>query len=262
MRILIVEDEKQLRIGLRELLQSRGYEIEMAEDVQQAQVKIKEAQKKQKPFHLYLLDVMLQKDSGFELCQNIRKSKDATPVIFLTAMDDEDSIVQGLEIGGDDYVTKPFRSRELLSRLEANLRRYQTGLPQDSFEVTPGKEVVLEGDFRTAAGKKCFQSGNLIFVSEEERVFKKGEELKLRRAELELLKYFMQNHGILLRREQILEKLWDSVEDYVEDNTLSVQISRLRQQIGKYETSDYIETVRGMGYRWCQPVTEIRASEQ
>lgn len=262
MRILIVEDEKQLRLGLGELLQGRGYEIEMAEDMQQAQAKIKEARQKREPFHLYLLDVMLHNDSGFVLCQIIRNSKDATPVIFLTAMDDEDSIVRGLEIGGDDYMTKPFRSRELLSRLEANLRRYQTGFSQDSFEVALGGRVVLGGDFRPATGKKCFQSGNLIFVSAEERVFKEGEELKLRRAELELLKYFMQNHGILLRREQILEKLWDSVDDYVEDNTLSVQISRLRQQIGKYEAGDYIETVRGMGYRWCQPVTEIRPLEQ
>lgn len=250
MKILIVEDEKQLCIGLKELLQGKGYQAESAENVQQAQRKRLEAKEEKEPFGLYLLDVMLQEDSGFALCQKIREEED-TPVIFLTAVDEEDSVIHGLEIGGDDYVTKPFRSRELLSRIEANIRRYRIGICQDFSEQKADIRVDSEKE------KICFQSGELLFVPEEERVYLKGKEIKLRRTELILLKYFMQNHGILLRREQILERLWDSAGEFVEDNTLSVQISRLRQQIGHFGTEDYIETIRGLGYRWCQPVIEI-----
>ena len=249
--ILIVEDEEQLCVGLRELLQGRGYQVEVAEDILQAQEKRKWAQERREPFHLYLLDVMLGRDSGFELCEEIRREEDV-PVIFLTAMDDEDSVIRGLEIGADDYVTKPFRSRELLSRIEANVRRYRSGLNQNF----PEQEVKAAVESEPAKGKQCFQSGEIVFVPGEERVYLKGKELKLRRTEIILLKYFMQNHGILLRREQILESLWDSAGDFVEDNTLSVQISRLRGQIGRYgdEGREYIETVRGIGYRWCPPV--------
>lgn len=249
MRILIVEDEKQLRIGLHELLQSRGYQVEAAEDIFQAREKRKWAQESKNPFHLYLLDVMLGQDSGFDLCKEIRREEDA-PVIFLTAMDDEESVIRGLEIGADDYVAKPFRSRELLSRIEANVRRYQSGFSQ----IVPGQEPTAEPG--QADGRICLKSGDLLFVPGEERVYLKGKELKLRKIEITLLKYFMQNHGLLLRREQILESLWDSAGDFVEDNTLSVQISRLRQQLGRYGKAgrDYIETVRGLGYRWCVPV--------
>lgn len=250
MKILIVEDEKQLRIGLGELLQGKGYQAESAENVQQAQKKRLQAKEEKEPFGLYLLDVMLQGDSGFALCQKIREEED-TPVIFLTAMDEEDSVIHGLGIGGDDYVTKPFRSRELLSRIEANIRRYRTGICQDFSGQEAGSSAVSEKK------KICYQSGELLFVPEEERVYLKGREIKLRRTELILLKYFMQNHGILLRRELILGRLWDSAGEFVENNTLSVQISRLRQQIGRFGTEDYIETIRGLGYRWCQPVIEI-----
>jgi len=250
MKILIVEDEEQLLTGLKELLQGKGYQTELAENLLQAQEKRLQAKEEKAPFDLYLLDVMLEEGSGFELCRKIREEEDV-PVIFLTAMDDEDSVIYGLEIGGDDYVTKPFRSRELLSRIEANIRRYCSGIFPDFSEQSSNLAAVFE------KGRVCFQSGNLLFVPKEERVYLNGEELKLRKTEITLLKYFMQNYGILLRREQILERLWDSVGEFVEDNTLSVQISRLRRQIGRFGTENYIETVRGLGYRWCQLVVQV-----
>lgn len=248
MRILVVEDEEQLCIGLCELLRGKGYQVETAKNIQEAEEKRRKAKKENVPFQLYLLDVMLERESGFTLCQLIRKNEN-TPIIFLTAMDDEESVVHGLELGGDDYVTKPFRSRELLSRIQANLRRYR---------VEPHKEHEnLENAFDCDRKKLYYRSGEIVFAVGEERVYLQEKELSLRKMELELLKYFMQNNGILLRRERILEKMWDSVGDFVEDNTLSVQISRLRQRIGKYNGENYIETIRGMGYRWCQPVERI-----
>ena len=261
MRILIVEDEEQLRLGLFELLSGKGYQIETAGSLEEAVEKRQCAKEENTPFALYLLDVMLQEKSGFTLCEEIRKTEN-TPVIFLTGVDDEDSVIKGLEIGGDDYITKPFRSRELLSRIQANLRRYT--------EMTVSKNLEGQKNFRSSTSVEgfeeaafsskdmktriCLKSGDIVFVEKEERVYLAEEELKLRKVELELLKYFMQNDGLLLRRERILERMWDSVGEFVEDNTLSVQISRLRQKIGKYGKEDYIETVRGMGYRWCQPV--------
>lgn len=265
MRILIVEDEEQLRLGLSELLSGKGYQIETAGSLEEAEEKRDLAKTENTPFQLYLLDVMLQEKSGFSLCEEIRKTEN-TPVIFLTGVDDEDSVIRGLEIGGDDYITKPFRSRELLSRIQANLRRYTaelmvSGSTDRKEDVNSGMAVGDSGEAAFAKKDKrpktCLKSGDIVFVEEEERVYLANEELKLRKVELELLKYFMQNDGLLLRRERILERMWDSVGEFVEDNTLSVQISRLRQRIGKYGKEDYIETVRGMGYRWCQPVEKM-----
>lgn len=246
MRILVVEDDEQLRMGLAELLMAHDYHVEVTGDFARAYEACRCALQEERPFHLFLLDVMLQGESGFSLCEKIRTLTDA-PVIFLTAKDDEESITRGLDIGGDDYIAKPFHTGELLSRISANLRRYcQKSV---SGIVADGQNAKQEkGD------GKCLKSGGLIFVCGKERVYIGGQELKLRRMELILLKYFMENHGILLRREQILGKLWDDAGEFVEDNTLSVNISRLRRRLGKWERTDYIETVRGLGYRWTFPV--------
>lgn len=246
-RILVVEDDEQLRVGLAELLINHDYQVEAAEDYSGACAAYREAVRQEQPFHLFLLDVMLQEESGFSLCKEIRTQTDA-PVIFLTAKDDEESITRGLDIGGDDYITKPFHTKEMLSRIAANLRRYCRQSGDEG--LADGRAAALaEGE-----KGKCLKCGGLIFACGEERVYTGGQELKLRRMELILLKYFMENHGILLRREQILGRLWDDAGEFVEDNTLSVNISRLRRRLGKWEGADYIETVRGLGYRWIYPV--------
>ncbi len=219
--ILIVEDEKDIREGLVELLVKEGYTVEACESVAQA--------KRYAPdggVELYLLDVMLPDGSGFELCKYIREElKSEAPIIFLTALDDEDSVVKGLELGGNDYLGKPFRKRELMARVGAHLNRYH-------------KSSVM------------YNVGDLSYDKAAGRIFKGGKELELRRNELKLLGCFMENPGILIPRERLLELMWDIDGDFVDDNTLSVEISRLRKKLGGWNDREYIETVRGIGYRW------------
>lgn len=162
------------------------------------------------------------------------KGKKNTPIIFLSALDDEEHVIEGLNLGADDYIAKPFRKRELLARVSANIRR-----------------KLREQD------KKIIKSGELSFVTAEERLFSGGREIELRKTELELFKYMIQSNGRLIRREQLLEYLWDSAGVDVEDNTLSVHMSRLRKKIGKTAEGEYIETVRGIGYRWKVQISEM-----
>lgn len=229
-RILVVEDDLQLRQGIEELLQDAGYEVTVAGDILSAGKLRSTVQKADEGFDLYLLDIMLGRGSGFRLCREIREKED-TPIIFLSALDDEEHVIEGLNLGADDYIAKPFRRRELLARVSAHLRR--TGRKDE---------------------KSLMESGDITYVLGEERVFISGEEITLRKVELALLKYFLESNGRLLQREQILEYIWENDSLFVEDNTLSVQISRLRKQIGRFENQEYIETLRGIGYRWCQPV--------
>lgn len=220
-RILVVEDEKDIRDGLCELLCREGYMVAACENAAQAKRYMADGGVK-----LYLLDVMLPDGSGFDLCTYIREElRSEAPIIFLTALDDEDSVVKGLSLGGNDYLGKPFRVRELLARVGAHLNRC----------------------------RKCgivYKVGDLTYDRETGRVFKAGKELELRRNELKLLGCFMENPGILIPREGLLELMWDIDGDFVDDNTLSVAVSRLRKKLGKWNGRDYIDTVRGIGYRW------------
>ena len=220
-KIIVVEDERDIREGLCELLVRDGYDVTACGSVQEAERSIAGG-----GVDLYLLDVMLPDGSGFVLCEYIRGELGSdAPVIFLTALDDEDSVVKGLEMGGNDYLGKPFRKRELMARVGAHLNRC----------------------------RKCgtvYKVGDLTYDRETGRVFKAGKELELRRNELKLLGCFMENPGILIPREGLLELMWDIDGDFVDDNTLSVAVSRLRKKLGKWNGRDYIDTVRGIGYRW------------
>lgn len=219
--ILVVEDEKDIREGLFELLKGEGYTVEVCDSVSQAKNYAKDG-----TVSLYLIDVMLPDGSGFELCRFIRQElKSEMPVIFLTALDDEDSVVKGLEMGGNDYLGKPFRKRELMARVSAHLNRYH-------------KSNIV------------YNVGDLSYDKAAGRIFKGGEELELRKNELKLLGCFMENPGILIPRERLLELIWDIDGDFVDDNTLSVAVSRLRKKLGKWNGKEYIDTVRGIGYRW------------
>lgn len=178
---------------------------------------------------IYIVDVMLPDGDGFSLCEKIRE-RDTSPIIFLTACSDEESIVRGLNLGADDYVTKPFRTKELLSRIRANLRR------QIMWKDLP------------------LSSGDLVINREAEIVYREGKRLKLTQIEYTLLLYLLEHTGKVLNREQLIDHVWSDYDDAVEDNTLSVVMSRLRRKIGTYQGKPYLEVVWGIGYRYLLPV--------
>lgn len=222
MKILLIEDDGVLRTGLKELLTGAGYETVSAGSF----TKGREAAENESGVSLYIVDLMLGDGSGLELVREIRARHD-TPVIILTALNGEDTVIEGLSCGADDYVTKPFRAGELLARIEANLRRSQT----------MGTIVSGHIEYRLSDGK--------LFVA--------GEERTLRRGERELLELFLKSGGRLLKREYIFDTLWANDADSVDGNTLSVLVSRLRKELGSYNGRPVVETVRGVGYRWALP---------
>jgi DNA-binding response OmpR family regulator len=166
--------------------------------------------------------------SGYEICKRVRQSS-SVPIIFLTASDEEVSIVKGLDMGADDYVTKPFKLNELIARINALLRRAK---------LSEGAQTELS-------------SNGITVRLAENRVFKKDSELELTTAEYRLLCYFMQNPKAVLTREIILDRLWDSDSNFVDDNTLSVYVRRLRSKIeDDPENPVFVLTIRRLGYKW------------
>lgn len=223
-KILVAEDEKYLQKQLQELLRQHGYEVAAAGSRAEAVYHILN----DNDISLYLLDVWLPDGDGFDLCRLIRK-KTLKPVIFLTACDDEESVVKGLDMGGDDYVSKPFRAAELLSRIQANLRRRDR------------KNEV-----------KILKSGCLRVDLETDYVYLDDRELAVSPAECRLLAILMRNAGRIVKREVLAGYLWGELGQEMDDNTLSVAVSRLRRKIG----AEYIETIRGFGYRFIGTVEE------
>lgn len=213
-KILLVEDDLFLRDGLCEVLKKEGYCVTSAESVGQAKNLLNTDE-----FNLIILDVMLPDGNGFDLCAEIRASDGSTPILFLTSYDDEIQIVRGLDAGADDYVTKPFKLRELVSRIRALLRR---------------------------GSKSIYKSDDLIIDAEHMNVKKNGEPVFLTPTEFQILKMLIQNNGIIITRQTLLQSIWDDNNNFIDDNTLSVHISRLREKIG----AEHIVTVRGVGYRW------------
>lgn len=225
LNILMIEDDSTIAFGVKYALEQEGFNIDICKDLESARNNIKE-----KEYSIILLDVMLPDGNGYEFLKQLREHDEDTPVIFLTACDEEVNIVMGLDIGGDDYITKPFRVRELISRINAILRR--KGKSQDS-------------------NKKILKFKNISIHTLEARVFKNNEEIFLTSAEYKLLLILIQNKNMVLSRAQILEKLWDVTYDFINDNTLSVYIKRLREKIEDDSSKpQYILTVRGLGYKW------------
>lgn len=221
-KILYVEDDLSLIDGLKYTLESSGYSVDNARTLRQALALFKS-----NPYHLLLLDITLPDGSGFDICKEVRGIS-SVPIIFLTASDQEISLVKGLDMGGDDYITKPFKLNELLSRIKALLRR-SAGFSKSEFWDANGIRV------------------DLI----ERLVWKNGKLLSLPFVEYKLLCLFMRNPNHLLTRETILDSLWDGAGNYVDDNTLSVYIRRLRNKIEKTpNTPQYLLTERGIGYKW------------
>jgi len=222
-RILVVEDEETLAEAISFLLSKEGFEVEMAEDGPAAIAAFEK-----NGADLILLDLMLPGLSGTEVCRQIR-AKSSVPIIMLTAKDSEIDKVVGLEIGADDYVTKPYSSRELIARIRAVLRRGETGDAANADGVLSVGPIRLDSD------------RHVISVN--------GEQVALPLKEFELLEFLMRNSGRVLTRMQLIDRVWGS--DYVGDTkTLDVHIKRLRAKIEKDPANpELIQTVRGMGYK-------------
>lgn len=220
MRILVVEDDRVIATGLEYSLQQEGYDVKNAYSYKEAKEQIDNV-----PFDLYLLDITLPDGNGYDLCKEIKKKKD-TPVIFLTALEDEVNVVMGLDFGADDYIIKPFRIRELMSRIRSVLRRYH-------------KE----------------NEDNVVYVADieinvrEKRIYKNNVEIILTAMEFRLLLQLLNHRGQVLTRNQLLEGIWDVSGDFVNDNTLTVYIKRLREKLEDDMCNPVIiKTIRGIGY--------------
>lgn len=216
-RILLVEDDAQITASLSAFLQSEGFSVETATGETQARQLVEQTAP-----GLLLVDVQLAEGSGFGVCAYARSR--GLPVIFLTASGDESSVVLGLDMGADDYIAKPFRPRELVSRIRSVLRRY-------------GKEKTL------------VPLGGVVVDTEKGRVTRDGRDVYLSALEYRLLLVFLSHRGKGLSRSQLLEEIWDAAGDFVNDNTLTVYIKRLREKIEEDPADpQIIRTVRGIGY--------------
>jgi two-component system response regulator RegX3 len=222
-KLLLVEDDLSLIEGLKYSLVKNGFETDVARTLREAESLFARGE-----YQIILLDLMLPDGSGFDLCKAIRKTS-TVPIVFLTSLDEEVNIVMGLDMGGDDYITKPFKLNELLSRINAILRRSENS---------------------RGSGTELSSNGITVKLTEG-RVIKGGKDIELTSAEYRLLCLFMQNPKVLLTKEQIIERLWDCRESFVDDNTLAVYISRLREKIeDDPRHATFLVTVRGMGYKW------------
>lgn len=219
MKILLVEDDPGIIHSLTEFLTGEGFSITSVPGQQEAVNAYRSAR-----FDLALIDISLENGDGYAVCRSIKADRDI-PVIFLTASGDEASVVTGLNLGADDYIAKPFRMRELVSRIRNARRRY--------------------GD-----QDHLIAIGDLLFDTDRGTVSRNGEEIPLSALEYRILQVFLLNRGILLSRTRLLEEIWDIAGDYVNDNTLTVYIKRIREKIERDPAKPVIiQTVRGLGYR-------------
>ena len=220
MQIFVLEDDAAIAMGLTYALQQEGYGTTHCKTVKEALKTIE-----QESFSLYILDLTLPDGSGYDVCKAIKEKGDL-PVIFLTAYDEEVNVIMGFEMGADDYISKPFRVRELMARIKSVLRRYTK-------ETSNGVIRLKDLQIRTA----------------EAKVYRGTTEIPLTALEYRLLLILLNHRGQVLSRTQLLENIWDVAGDFVEDNTLTVYIKRLRNKIEEMSgQTEYIKTVRGMGY--------------
>lgn len=220
MNIFLLEDDEAIGMGLTYSLENEGYRVTHSKTVENAMKTIVKER-----FSLYILDLTLPDGSGYDVCKKIKELGDL-PVIFLTAFDDEVNVVMGFEYGADDYISKPFRVKELLVRIKSVMRRYNKDFNNGIIKIK-----------------------DLTVNTNEAKVYKNGEEIILTAMEYRLLLILLNNRGHVLSRNQLLENIWDIEGDFVEDNTLTVYIKRLRDKIEKEPTKpEFIKTIRGLGY--------------
>ncbi|MCM8901137.1 response regulator transcription factor [Caldicoprobacter algeriensis] len=221
MKLMLVEDDEAIAVGLEYSLSQEGFEVTTCYNAASALERIAS-----EDFDFAIIDISLPDGNGFDVCKKLKEKGD-TPVIFLTARDDEGSVVMGLDIGADDYITKPFRLRELHSRIRAVLRRANKA----------GEDHIIS-------------IGSLTVNLAEGKVKKDGREVFLTALEYRLLLTLISNRGRVLTRDQLLQSIWDVSGDFVNDNTLTVYIKRLREKIeDDPQNPTIIKTVRGIGYR-------------
>lgn len=281
-RLLLLEDDISLIDGLQYSLEKNGFEIEVVRTVKDAEKLLKPGTQtatdkqavKGKPiatekqiageqnsgFDLLILDVTLPDGTGFEVCEQVRKSGNMVPIIFLTAADEETNIIRGLDSGGDDYITKPFKLGELCSRIHALLRRSRQASGWNNVGIAANDEIQindgLAGSSQKANGNRMSSNDKVscgLFEIDMPncRVSKDGRELELTVAEYRLLCLLIRNANRIMTRQVILDALWDGNGDFVDDNTLSVYIRRLREKVEENPSAPkYLQTVRGFGYRW------------
>lgn len=222
-RLFLLEDDLSLINGLSFAVKKQGYDIAIARTTLEADTLWAEGK-----FDLVILDVSLPDGSGFDFCKKLRRTS-RVPIMFLTAADEETDIVMGLDIGGDDYITKPFKLAVFLSRINALLRRSE--------------------NFNSAAAQLNSNGINIQLLKGE--VYKDGKPVDLTASEYKLLRLFMENPDRILSAEQILGRLWDCNESYIDNNSLTVYIRRLRTKIeDDPKMPKRIVTVRSMGYKW------------
>lgn len=224
MNILLVEDDVTLAMGIEYSLKNEGFNVKTVGKIKDAKEKISNSH-----IDIILLDVNLPDGNGYELCKEVRLDSEV-PIIFLTACDEEVNIVMGLDLGADDYIAKPVRVRELVARINAVARRKGV-LSKDKED----NEIIVK---------------DIKVLPLKYEVYKGEEKLQLTSVEYKLLLLLIENSGNVLTRKTLLEKLWDIEGDFIEESTLTVYIKRLREKLKEDKINPYIETVRGIGYKW------------
>ncbi|QGU94579.1 response regulator [Clostridium bovifaecis] len=228
-RLLLIEDDEALSMGIEFTLKDEGYEVLTASTWAKGKDIFE-----QENFDLIILDVNLPDGNGYNLCKYIR-SRSEVPVIFLTALDEEVNVVLGFQMGGDDYITKPFRVKELLLRIKAILRR----------------------NFKVVDSGNKLKSGDIVIDTAMALAKKNDKELALTAQEYRLLLIFMSKAKTVMKREEILRELIEGAEAFFDENTLSVYIKRIREKIEENpKEPQYIVTMRGLGYKWNKEVTK------
>lgn len=216
--ILLIEDDTNIANSLKEVLEKKDYRVQLAFQIQEATKLFNQY------IDLIILDIQLPDGNGIDFCRQVRKQT-TTPILFLSCLNNEETIVKGLNAGGDDYICKPFGIQELLARIQCILRRI------------PDKEGI-------------YYIKDLIIDTTQKRVYKNHQELELSFITFVLLESLIESHGRVLTRDYLLMLIEDTTKHEIEDNTLTVHMKRLRKALGTYENQTYIETLRGVGYRW------------
>ena len=225
-KILLLEDDVSLVDGLKYSLKKNGFDVTVVRTVEEATASLPAISE----YDLLLLDVTLPDGTGFEVCEKVRRQNTQIPIIFLTASDEEVNIIRGLDLGGDDYITKPFMLGELCSRIRVQLRRSGIGSQEKTTSL---------------------QCGDITIDLLGSRALLNGKALDLTNAEYRLLCLLVKNEGLIMTREKILDELWDNNSDFVDDNTLSVYVRRLREKVESNPSQpEHLITVRGFGYQW------------